>query len=175
MYAHPTVANAIRASPAKRFSRLRHLSRTAGANALLLSMAIDLETSHESARPTSSSRRERPEARTRRGRPLSSVLVVLVVSADPELEGTILVAPLRRPVENWVVAHQELDPASPSRIGLVHDAVVQDECAEARALGEVARDVGATRVSVLVRLLGDLRRSRLEQRRDRLARLLLGA
>src|SRR5215208_5549035 len=115
---------------------------------------------------------QRPEARTGRGRALSSGLLVLVVSPDPELEGTVLVAPLRRPVENWVVAHQELDPAGPSRIGLVHSAVGEDECAEALALGEVARDIGATRVSVLV---GDRRRSRLEHRRDRLASLLLGA
>src|SRR5918993_5440689 len=102
---------------------------------------------------------ERPEARTSRGRPLSSVLVVLVVSPDPELGPVVLVAALRRAVENWVVAHQELDPAGPGRIGVVYDAVVEDECAEALALGEVARDIGAARVSVLV---GDLRRSRLE-------------
>jgi hypothetical protein len=53
---------------------------------------------------------------------------------------------------------QELDAASPSQIGLVDGAVVEDECAEALALGEVARDFGTARVSVLV---GDRRRSRL--------------
>jgi hypothetical protein len=36
----------MRASPDCKFSRLRHLSRTEGVNALLLSTAIDLETDH---------------------------------------------------------------------------------------------------------------------------------
>src|SRR5215207_11595125 len=56
-----------------------------------------------------------------------STMIVLVVSPDPELGRVALVAPLRRAVEDPVVAHQELDSASPSRIGLVHGAVVQDE------------------------------------------------
>src|SRR5215210_5542000 len=41
MYAHPAAAKAIRASPGRRFSRLRHSSRTEGVNALLPSTTID--------------------------------------------------------------------------------------------------------------------------------------
>jgi hypothetical protein len=39
--------------------------------------------------------------------------LVLVVPADPELERIPLDAAFRRPVEDPVGAHQELDPASP--------------------------------------------------------------
>jgi hypothetical protein len=42
---------------------------------------------------------ERPEARTGRRRPLSSVLVVLVVAAQPEVRLTFFLPPHRRPVE----------------------------------------------------------------------------
>src|SRR5215207_7269322 len=45
MYAHPTAASAIRASPGRRFSRLRQISRTEGVNALLPSTAIDPDAS----------------------------------------------------------------------------------------------------------------------------------
>jgi hypothetical protein len=48
-----------------------------------------------------------------------SLAVVFVVAADLELEPIALVAAFRRPVEDRVVAHQELDPAAPGRIGLV--------------------------------------------------------
>src|SRR6185503_8917209 len=69
--------------------------------------------------------------------------VVFIVAADPELEPVALVAALRRPVEDRVIAHQELDPAAPGRIGLVDIAVVQSEDAEAEALGQIPDDVGA--------------------------------
>src|SRR6266566_5209048 len=70
-----------------------------------------------------------------RALPHPSLAVVFVVAADPELELVVLVAAFRRPVEDRVVAHQELDPASPCRIGVVDRPVVQDEGAEALALG----------------------------------------
>src|SRR5436190_342513 len=54
----------------------------------------------------------------------SSGLGVLVMTADPGLERLALVAPLRHPVEDRVVAHQELPPAPRGRVGLVDDAVV---------------------------------------------------
>src|SRR5918999_1483416 len=113
---------------------------------------------------------ERPEARTGRGRPLSSVLVVLVVSPDPDLEGTVLVAPLRRAVENWVVAHQELDPAGVRRVGVVHDALSQGESAHAKTFREVAGIVrpGCGRV-----LAEDRRGLALEDRYYLLAHLLV--
>jgi hypothetical protein len=97
--------------------------------------------------------------------------VVLVVGADPELEPIALVAAFRRPVEDRVVAHQELDPASSGRIGVVDDPVVQDEGAEALALGQVPDKVGAGLAGVAA---GD-RRQLLEYRRDPLARLLFAA
>lgn len=86
----------------------------------------------------------------------SSLACVLVVPADPHLERVALVPPLRRPVEDPVVAHRELDAAGRGRVGLVDGAVVKDECAEALDLGEVARDIGAGRVCVVV---DDRRRS----------------
>jgi hypothetical protein len=39
-------------------------------------------------------------------------LLVLVVSADPELPGLALIASLRCVVEDWVVAHQKLHAAA---------------------------------------------------------------
>src|SRR5687768_9687653 len=70
-------------------------------------------------------------------------VVVLVVPTDPQLEPVALVTALRCAVEDRVVAHQELVPTSLSRIGLVDGVIVQDEGAEARALGQVPDDVGA--------------------------------
>ena len=90
-----------------------------------------------SARPTSSSRRTSGHDHRSWTAALIS-FVVLIVSPDPELEGPVLVAPLRRAVENRVIAHQGTRHREPSRIGLVHSAVVEDECAEALPLGEVA-------------------------------------
>ena len=56
--------------------------------------------------------------------------VVFGVAADPHLEPIALVAAFRRPVEDRVVAHQELDPAAARRIGLVDRPVVENEDAE---------------------------------------------
>src|SRR6266508_2134596 len=97
--------------------------------------------------------------------------LVLVVPADPELERIALVAAFRHPVEDPVVAHQELDPARPGRIGVVDGPVIQDEGAEALALGQVPNYVGAALAGIA---LGD-RRQGLDYRRDPLARLLLAA
>src|SRR5262249_59701414 len=72
----------------------------------------------------------------------SGLVPVLVVSADPELETIALIAALRRPIEDSVVAHQELDPATPGRVGVVDSPLVQDEGAEALALRQVADDIG---------------------------------
>src|SRR5688572_1456916 len=69
--------------------------------------------------------------------------VVLVVPADPQLEPIVLVAAFRRPVEDRVVAHEELDPTPPGRIALVDGPVLQDEGAEAGALSQVPGDVSA--------------------------------
>src|SRR6266571_3734961 len=62
---------------------------------------------------------------------------VLVVPADPQLKRVALVPPFGRPVEDPVVAHQELDAASPGPVGLVHGALVEDERAEALTFREV--------------------------------------
>ncbi len=62
----------------------------------------------------------------------SSALRVLVMAADPGLERLPLVAPLRHPVEDRVVAHQELHPAPRGRIGLVDDPVSERENAHRR-------------------------------------------
>ena len=76
--------------------------------------------------------RERP-GRLRPGlRDVRYRLDVLVVAADPGLERVALVAPLRRPVQDRVVAHQELDPAPRGRIGLVDRAVLAREDAHRR-------------------------------------------
>src|SRR5215472_15932797 len=72
--------------------------------------------------------------------PLSASVVVVLVAADPQLEGVALVPAFRRPVEDWVVAHQELDPARPGRVSLVDGPALQDEHAEAEILGQVPDD-----------------------------------
>src|SRR5580693_9224001 len=59
-------------------------------------------------------------------------LDVLVMAADPGLERVALAAPLRRPVQDGVVAHQELDPARGGRIRLVDGAVLECEGAHRR-------------------------------------------
>src|SRR6478735_8747859 len=68
---------------------------------------------------------------------------VLVVTADPELPSVVLGATLRRPVEEPVVGHQELDPATGRRVGLIDDVVLEREDGEAEQLGHVAVDVRA--------------------------------
>src|ERR1700675_415376 len=97
---------------------------------------------------SSSSRTLPPEGSSggagRRSRPLR---LVLVMAADPELEPLVLVAAFRRPVKDRVVAHEELESAPPGLIGLVDDPVLQDESAEAGALGQVPSDVGAARAA----------------------------
>ena len=74
--------------------------------------------------------------------------VVLVVAADPQLEPIVLVAALRRSVEDRVVAHQELEPTPPGRIAVVDDPVIQDEGAEAGTLRQVSDDVSAARPGI---------------------------
>src|SRR5215831_231194 len=101
----------------------------------------------------------------------ASLAVVFVVAADPELEPVALVAAFRRPVEDRVVAHPELDPAAPGRIGLVDSPVVQDEDAEAEVLAQVPDDVSAG----LPRVTGGDRWQLPEHRLCPLPRLLLAA
>src|SRR6266567_33396 len=67
--------------------------------------------------------------------------VVLVVAAHPHL--VALVAALRCPVEDRVVAHQELRAAGVAGVTVVHGVAVARECAYAVPLGEVAGDVRA--------------------------------
>jgi hypothetical protein len=95
-------------------------------------------------------------------------LFVLIMGANPDLERVALVAAGGRPVENRVIGHQELDPASPCRIRVVDGPVLQDEHAKALALGEVVDDIGAA----VIRIAGGDRRQRLEVRLDPCARLL---
>src|SRR5690242_11221213 len=63
---------------------------------------------------------------------------VLVVAAEPQLPVRAFVATLRRVIQDRVIAHQEFEAAPRGRVRLVHDAVLEDERAEARALGHVA-------------------------------------
>ena len=74
---------------------------------------------------------------------MASRVAVLVVAADPQLEPLTLLPAFGSPVKDPVVAHQEFDPATGGRIGVVDGPVVQDEGAEAEALGQVSDDVGA--------------------------------
>src|SRR5260370_18478974 len=81
-----------------------------------------------------------PGRTPRRPEPLhqgASLAVVFVVAADPELEPVALVAAFRRPVEDRGVAHQELDPAAPARIGGGAVASVPNEQPEPDALGQL--------------------------------------
>src|SRR5919197_3898189 len=64
--------------------------------------------------------------------------VVLVVAAHPHL--VALVAALRRPVEDRVVAHQELRAARVAGVAVVDAVAVPGERADAVPLGEVDGD-----------------------------------
>src|SRR5689334_20621987 len=66
---------------------------------------------------------------------------VLVVAPEPELPVRALVATLRRVIQDRVVAHQELQATPRGRVRVVHRAVLENERAEARALGHVAGGV----------------------------------
>src|SRR2546423_15286220 len=84
---------------------------------------------------------------TRVDRSLAATCVVLVVSAQPHL--AVFVATLGRPVEDRVVAHQELGSAGVAGVAVVDVAPVAGERTDTVALGEVAGDVRAGRVGVL--------------------------
>src|ERR671936_34289 len=73
------------------------------------------------------------------------------MAADPGLEPIALVAPPRHPVEDRVVAHQELDSAPPGRIGLVDGAVLECEGAHSIYFRDVCGDVGPGRGRILTR------------------------
>src|SRR5215216_6222510 len=64
---------------------------------------------------------------------------VLVVAAYPHL--VALVAALRRPVEDRVIAHQELRAAGVAGVAVVDVVAVAREGADAVALREVAADI----------------------------------
>src|SRR4029434_4257883 len=68
--------------------------------------------------------------------PCALPVAVLVVAAEPELPAVALVAALGHPVQDRVVAHQELHPAPGGRIGLVDGAVLERKGAHRRRLGE---------------------------------------
>src|SRR5918994_1819537 len=109
------------------------------------------------------------------GRSATSLVLVLVVAADPQLP--ILFAlrtTLRRVIEDRVVRHDELQSTPRCRVRVVDLVAVADEGTEAWALGEVADGVGARRTGVVL----DDRRERIHRARgqadlrDSLARLL---
>src|SRR6267378_6644827 len=74
---------------------------------------------------------------------LRSVPAVFVVAADPELPALVLIAPFRRPVEEPVVGHQELHPATGGRVRLVDGLVLERESGEAEQFGHVPVDIRA--------------------------------
>src|SRR4029453_6702080 len=80
---------------------------------------------------------------------LASLAVVLVVAAGPGLPCVALILALGRPVQDRVVAHQELDPTPGGRIGLVDDAVLEGEDTHQRGLRQITNDVGPGRGRVL--------------------------
>src|SRR5947209_1366214 len=96
------------------------------------------------------------------------LVFVFVVPPDPELPCLALVPGLRRPVEEPVVRHQELDPATRHRIRLIHGPVLERERGKTEQLGQIAVDVGAA----LLRIAERHRGKRAEPRGDRLTGLL---
>src|SRR5215211_6156085 len=96
-------------------------------------------------------------------------LGVLVMAANPGLEGLPLIASLRRPVEDGVVAHHELDPAERGPIRLVGGVVLEGESAHRWYFRDVSGDVRTARG----RVLGRDRRQVALARRHELAYLLL--
>src|SRR5512133_2859686 len=66
--------------------------------------------------------------------PYASGVAVLVVAAEPELPAVALVAALGHPVQDRVVAHQELHPPPGGRIALIDDAVLEGKDAHHRRL-----------------------------------------
>src|SRR5262249_43549302 len=104
-----------------RRARLRGTSRTAPRRAPAPTGAAACRRPSRRSDRACAARDARPGASCR----------VLVVWADPELEALALVPSLRGPVEDAVVAHEELDTARPGRVRLVDRAVVHGEDAEA--------------------------------------------
>src|SRR5712692_10413887 len=71
---------------------------------------------------------------------LRSALLVLVVAAPPDAR---LVAPLGCAVESLVHAPEAVHPARIGGIGVVDDAVLERECADARPLARARGHVGS--------------------------------
>jgi hypothetical protein len=65
------------------------------------------------------------------------------MTADPELPFLALITALRCPVEEPVVGHQKLDPATGRRVRLVDGATLEYEDGEAEQLGQVSVDICA--------------------------------
>src|SRR5829696_1443307 len=84
-----------------------------------------------------------------RSLPQASLAVVLVVAAEPGLPCVALVTALGHPVQERVVAHQELHPTPGGRIALVDDAVLEGEDAHHRGLRQITNDIGPGRGRVL--------------------------
>src|SRR5829696_8972929 len=84
-----------------------------------------------------------------RSLPQASWAVVLVVAAEPGLPCVALVTALGHPVQDRVVAHQELHPTPGGRIALVDDAVLEGKDAHHRGLRQITSDVGPGRGRVL--------------------------
>src|SRR2546429_5369768 len=76
--------------------------------------------------------------------------LVLVVSAEPVLELSFLVAPARSPVEQPVVGHRGLEAAGGRDVGPVDGAVLLCVRAQAGTLRDVAGDVSAAGVRHLL-------------------------
>src|ERR671912_4101 len=76
--------------------------------------------------------------------------LILVVAAQPEVRLTFLVPPHRRPVEQAVVPHGELDPTRAGHISAVDDPVRKRVRAQARPLRDVGRRLRAARLGYLL-------------------------
>src|SRR5919202_2284120 len=94
---------------------------------------------------------ESPSRDPRRPRRRSELVrLILVVAAQPEVRLTFLVPPHRRPVEQAVVPHGELDPTRAGHISAVDDPVRKRVRAQARPLRDVAHHVHAARLGHLL-------------------------
>jgi hypothetical protein len=73
-------------------------------------------------------------------RPLSRISYVLVVPPKPRPR---FVPPIRCPIEPLVHPPERVEASRVSGVGVVDDTVGERECAHARCLAGVGRDVGA--------------------------------
>src|ERR1022692_4864131 len=87
------------------------------------------------------------------------VFVVFVMPAEPRPHRAVFVAAIRRPVEDCVVAHQELRSACVAGVAKVNAISFARENADAMPLGDIAGDIRAATAGVWATIGGRFSRN----------------